>query len=84
MAIKIGPKKYKCLFCDYVGTDAVSVDSHRDNEHDYVLVPMLREDLVRLQQYIFTGDKELLTKRLYDIIKQYSRFIPKAKQEDLQ
>lgn len=75
MAIKVGKNQYKCLFCDYIGPDPTNVDSHRDKEHDYLMIPMLREDLNRLIQFIFTKDDRLLTERLYTTLTSYNNNI---------
>lgn len=41
--------------------------------HDVVFVPMLREDLSRLINFIATGDRDLLTERLSQTLFRYFR-----------
>ncbi len=44
-----------------------------ENEHDVIFVPILKEDLNRLLNYIATGDRELLTERLSKTLFRYTR-----------
>ena len=70
MALKINGK-FKCIFCDYTHTSSGMVDAHRDTEHDYVLVPMLQDDLARLIQFMYTKEDGLITERLYVTLRDY-------------
>lgn len=72
MAIKLGNGKYQCLFCDFIGTTPSEVDSHRDRTHQFIMLPLLKEDLARLIQFIYTKDENLITPRLYKLLKAYN------------
>lgn len=74
MAIKLSNGKFRCMFCNFTDNSAIIVDAHRDKEHDFVLVPLLREDIVRLQQFIMTKDEKLITERLWNTIRTYAKF----------
>lgn len=43
-----------------------------ESSHDVVYVPILREDLHRLIQFIYVGDQSLLTERLMKLLSKYS------------
>lgn len=66
------PKKNKCFYCDKYFTDP---EKARECEltHDVLFVPILREDLNRLLNFIATGDRELLTERLSKVLFRYVR-----------
>ena len=44
-----------------------------ENEHDVIFVPILREDLNRLLNFIASGDRGLLTERLSKTLFRYTR-----------
>lgn len=44
-----------------------------ENEHDVIFVPILKEDLNRLLNFIATGDRTLLTERLSRTLFRYTR-----------
>jgi hypothetical protein len=71
MSIKMKDGSYKCLFCDYRNNNPLYVNDHRDQEHDFVLVPMTRDMLFRLMQFIFTKDESLITEQLYKLLQMY-------------
>jgi hypothetical protein len=64
--------KKKCFYC---GTLYSTEEKARDceNKHDIIFVPFIREDLNRLVNFIATGEKELLTKRLLRTLYRYFR-----------
>lgn len=64
--------KHKCFYCDKYYTDVMKA---RDCEgkHDVLFVPILREDLNRLLNFIATGDRNLLTERLSKVLFRYVR-----------
>ncbi len=83
MAIKNRDGSFSCMFCDYRDNNPSIVNDHISETHDYVLVPFLREDLIRLLQYIMTKGIDsdgLITERLYNKLRDYSRFQIKAKE----
>lgn len=66
------PKKNKCFYCDKYFTNP---EKARECEltHDVLFVPILREDLNRLLNFIATGDRKLLTERLSKVLFRYVR-----------
>lgn len=65
-------KKNNCFYCNkYYPNPA---DARKcENTHDVVYVPLLREDLNRLVNFIATGDRQLLTERLSRTLFRYTR-----------
>jgi hypothetical protein len=87
MAIKLkSGKGYRCMFCSFQAVDVMDVEVHQ-RTHDFVLLPILGEELNRLMQFIFTKDETLIPKELYERIKLYNNNLHKrtvqTKQEDL-
>lgn len=66
------PNKNKCFYCSKYFTDP---EKARECEltHDVLFVPILREDLNRLINFIATGDRKLLTERLSKVLFRYVR-----------
>lgn len=65
-------KKNNCFYCGkYFGDPAEAREC--ENKHDIIFVPMLREDLNRLINFIATGDRKLLTERLSMTLFRYVR-----------
>lgn len=75
MAIKVkqkdGKYKYKCSWCDKVFPSAVEADAHRDQDHELVYVQMLRSDVSRLLQFIFTHNDRLITDTMLKSLRNY-------------
>ncbi len=71
---------YQCLFCDKEFTSEILADAHRDKEHDFVLLPILKEELIKLYSYLnqsnlFEGNmqkSDYLSPRLLKRIRQLS------------
>jgi len=65
-------QKNRCFYCN---KDYSNPEKARkcENEHDVLFVPILREDLNRLINYIATGDRKLLTERLSKVLFRYAR-----------
>lgn len=64
--------KQRCFYCGkYYRTEEKAREC--ENNHDVVLVPILREDLNRLINFIATGDRALLTERLSKTLFRYVR-----------
>jgi hypothetical protein len=64
--------KNKCFYCDKYYKDEQDARDC-ENSHDIVFVPILREDLNRLLNFIATGDSKLLTERLSRTLFRYTR-----------
>lgn len=68
--IKTDTGMYKCSICgmEYrMSQDAFSCEI----DHDIVYVRFFREDLYRLVQYLYTGDRSLLSDRLMETLMKY-------------
>jgi hypothetical protein len=66
------PTSNKCFYCGkYYREEQKAKDCART--HDIVYVPIMREDLNRLINYIATGDSNLLTERLSRTLFRYVR-----------
>ena len=65
-------KKNSCFYCDKYYNDPKEA-RECENKHDVIFVPMLREDLNRLINFIATGDRKLLTERLSITLFRYVR-----------
>ncbi len=73
MPLKLQNGKFKCLFCEFTHHLSSHVYSHM-LEHDYFLVPMTREEIVRLMQFIFTKDDSLIPESLYKRLRDFSTY----------
>lgn len=71
MAIRLKNGNFRCLFCNFTHPNPSKVNDHRDQEHEYVLVPMTNEELYKLVQFIFTKDETLIDEDLYLRLKNY-------------
>lgn len=55
--------KWKCLYCNKEFDSEEKAVNH-EKEHDIIYVPLTRSDLNRLQMFIATGNKSLLTETM--------------------
>jgi hypothetical protein len=62
----------RCFYCDKYYPDKEKA-RECENNHDVLFVPILREDLNRLLNFIATGDRDLLTERLSKVLFRYVR-----------
>jgi len=67
--------KLRCFYCGKLYTTEQKA-RECENKHDIVFVPILREDLNRLVNFIATGDRSLLTERLSRLLFKYFRAKP--------
>jgi predicted nucleic acid-binding protein len=67
--------KLRCFYCGKLYTTEQKARECED-KHDVVFVPILREDLNRLVNFIATGDRSLLTERLSRLLFTYFRAKP--------
>jgi hypothetical protein len=72
MATKVGTR-YKCVICGKLFAQEIECDIHRDKDHDIVYVPLLLEDLNRLNLFIRLKDDTLLTQSLVTTIMSFAR-----------
>jgi hypothetical protein len=69
--IRIEFNEWKCKFCSMtykLETMALACEQ----AHEVVFVPIYREDLQRLMQFILTKDERLITERLGQTLSKYS------------
>lgn len=64
--------KHLCFYCRKYYHDPKKA-RECENDHDVVLVPLLRSDLNRLLNFIATGDRKLLTETLSKTLFRYVR-----------
>ncbi len=64
--------KYKCKIC-YEEFDRLLMADSCEKSHEIIYVPLYRSDLARLIQFIFTGDKSLITERLGKTLMKYKK-----------
>jgi len=64
--------KNQCFYCQKFYEDPSKARAC-ENAHDVVYIPMLREDLNRLINFIASGDRNLLTERLSRTLFRYTR-----------
>jgi hypothetical protein len=62
-----------CTFCNTSFETEVELDNHKDKVHNVIYIPMSLEDLSHLLQFLYTGDKNLLTKSMVDTLQQYHK-----------
>lgn len=69
MAIKT-KSGYSCGYCGKHFTDPVECDAHKE-EHKLIYLPISREDLSRLVNFIYTKEEKLLGDDLVDRLQNY-------------
>jgi hypothetical protein len=72
MATKVG-NKYKCTICGKLFPTEIACDIHRDKDHDIIYIPLIREDLNRLNLFIRIKDDTLLTQSLVSTITSFAK-----------
>lgn len=72
MAKKLGEAQYKCKYCGKIYYNELLATTC-EQAHDIVYVPLTREDIQRLMQFMVTGEPGLLTKSLVNTLRKYSR-----------
>ncbi len=62
---------YRCGYCrkEYKKREEAVI---HEESHDFVLIPMAKEDLNRLVLFIFTKKDELLSENLIKILQKYN------------
>jgi hypothetical protein len=61
----------KCFYCSKYYENPADARVC-ENNHDVVYIPMLKEDLNRLINFIATGERQLLTERLSRTLFRYA------------
>ncbi len=72
MAIKLDVAKYECSYCGKIYSSPSHADSCRDH-HDLIYVQIAREDLMRLIQYIYTQEPNLITPNIVRRLRRYAK-----------
>lgn len=66
--------KKRCIYCwTAYSTEERARKCEDDHGDDVIMLPILKEDLNRLVNFIATGEQELLTKRLVRTLYRYFR-----------
>jgi len=66
-------KKFACTTCNIFFDTEVELNNHKDQVHNVIYIPLSPEDVSHLLQFIYTLDKELLTKSLVDTLQRYAK-----------
>jgi len=74
MALKTKKGKYKCSYCNKEYDNPTQADTCRIN-HDLVYVPLSKEDINRLAQFIITKEEKLLTESMVKSILKHRRVV---------
>lgn len=72
--MKLKNGKYGCLFCAKEFDSPAEAYTHTQDSHDFVLVPMLKEEMSRLLMYIFNPSNpevipDKVVRRMQDLLK---------------
>lgn len=62
---------WHCKYCDASYYNELSAIGCEHN-HEIVYIPMFREDLQRLLQFLYLKDESLLTERLITTLRKYT------------
>ena len=73
MTKQINENTWQCMYCKKQYQNVLMADAC-EKSHKMILVPLSREDLNRLIQYLYTGEQKLLTESLMTTLLNYSRF----------
>lgn len=66
-------KKFICYSCNTSFDKEDLLQNHIDSVHHVIYLPIQKEDLGRLQQFLYTGDRSLLTKTLVEVVDRYAK-----------
>ena len=72
--------EYRCNICRKVfknknESKAKHLARECEKNHDIVMVPMLRSDIQRLLSFLVTKNEALLTRTLWDTLRQYRSLV---------
>lgn len=62
--------KWLCGYCGKEYTDQTKADLCRD-QHELIYVPFTKDDLNRLQHFLYSKDEAILSKSLIDTLQRY-------------
>jgi hypothetical protein len=63
---------YKCMYCGVEHPNPLMAAAC-EKTHNVLYMPVHKEDLVKLVQFIYTGEAKLIPERLYKTIMKYVR-----------
>ena len=64
---------WKCPICDNTYSNHLKALACKQS-HDVVYVPILRGDVFKLLQFVYTGDRSLLSETLIRTLMKYSSY----------
>jgi hypothetical protein len=71
MVTKVGDS-YRCSLCQTAHSTALLADAC-EQSHSVIYVPMTKEDLNSLMQFIYTGEQKVLNEDLVRKLEQYRK-----------
>lgn len=74
-------KKWKCLYCEKLYEEEENA-YNCSRKHEIVLVPLAKEDLHRLLQFIYFKQDAVLNETIFRILKQYNKTASIRRPED--
>lgn len=63
---------YRCIICGTVYQNKIFAE-HCELSHDIIFVKFKREDLFKLIQFLYTGDRSLISKELMKTLQKYAK-----------
>ena len=72
MAKKLPNGRYECTFC-HKDFETVAKADGCEMAHQIIYVPIKKEDLMRLIQFLYTREEKLLTDSLVNTLTKYAR-----------
>lgn len=74
MPIEHAFNKFECNYCHKIYKLRLMAVGCEQN-HDMVFIPFYRDDLPRLIQFLYTGDRDILTERIINTILKYKEYM---------
>lgn len=72
MVVQIETGEYKCSICgELYSRDTLALSC--EQSHDIVYIPLKRQDLYQLLNFIYTRDNSLLSPSLVNTLRKYSK-----------
>ena len=65
-------EKFFCFYCKKDFLKKINAEKCV-KEHELILVPIAKEDLGRLNQFLYSKEDKLLTQSLVEILRKYAR-----------
>lgn len=71
-------KQYTCLYCNTPYSEKKKAEKCI-KDHDIIYFPISRDDLNRLNNFIFTREDKLLSSSLIETIRKYARNLTRSR-----